>query len=102
MTSRGREDWGLVGKVRGTDAFETLLRTAGFGQIEIMPWWKMFDRVWARKPGQSTMVGTRVLSEILCCPACGEVALTSVPLGALHCEQCKAEVPISPEGIVLC
>ncbi len=101
LTSRGCEASGRVGQVHSRETFETLLHDSGFERVEILPWWKMFDRVWARKPGQSPVAGPRSLADVLSCPACGELALGAGQPGALRCGRCGAGVPISPEGIVL-
>jgi ubiquinone/menaquinone biosynthesis C-methylase UbiE len=101
ITSRGTEASGRVGKVCAAASFAALLNKAGFEQVEIVAWWKMFDRVWARKPGQPVPAGARSLTGVLCCPACGQVALDAVSAGRLRCSQCGAEVPIGPDGVVL-
>lgn len=102
LTSRGTEASGRVGKVCPADKFANLLRAAGFEQIEILPWWKVFDRVWARKPGQLTLPTARALTDILKCPACTEIAMTVVSPQALCCTQCNAKIPVTAEGIILC
>lgn len=102
LTSRGTEASGRVGKVCRADRFANLLRAAGFEQVEIMPWWKVFDRVWARKPGQLTLPADRALTDILRCPACKKIALTVVSPQALRCTRCNAEIPVTAEGIILC
>jgi SAM-dependent methyltransferase len=101
LTTRGTEASGRVGKIVSTDKFKALLLDAGFEQIEIIPWWTCFDRVLARKVGQSPYVGIHPLTEILKCPACGTVALAAASPRVLHCEHCKAKTPVTSEGIVL-
>lgn len=101
LTSRGRETLGPVGRAPKSEAFVELLRQAGFEQIEILSWWKLFDRVWARKPGQMKATRSGALVSTLQCPVCGEVALEMASPRTLRCQQCMSEVPKSPEGIVL-
>jgi SAM-dependent methyltransferase len=103
LTSRGGPGLGLVGKIRGPEEFESLLREVGFEQIQILPWQQGkydFDCVWARKPGQATPSGRRALSDVLCCPACGVTALSCEP-GRLRCRGCGATVPVDEHAIVL-
>ena len=37
--------WGVL-------EFDLAGKAAGFEQVEINTWWKWFDLVWARKPGE--------------------------------------------------
>jgi ubiquinone/menaquinone biosynthesis C-methylase UbiE len=101
LTSRGRESSGRVGQVRSAETFTELLQETGFEEIEIMDWWKTFDRVWARKPGQLQVQGPRALNDVLCCPDCGQVSLITGKADRLRCTECQAELPVSAEGIVL-
>jgi ubiquinone/menaquinone biosynthesis C-methylase UbiE len=101
ITTRGTEASGRVNKIVAADRFAALLQAAGFEQIEIIPWWKNFDRVWARQPGTLAPAGPRPIHEVLRCSACGQVALIPQPDGSLRCDSCRAVISVSPEGIVL-
>lgn len=101
LTTRGTEASGRVNKIASAEKFTGLLQAAGFDQIEIIPWWKNFDRVWARKPGDSAPIGPRGLTEVCRCPACGQVALAAVSAHALCCDHCGKQTPVTPEGIIL-
>ena len=104
LTTRGTEASGRVNKIVSAEKFAGLLQAAGLEQIEIIPWWKNFDRVWARKPGQAVSVGPRALTDVLRCPACGEVAMMAMENKsphALRCQQCGAELAVTAEGIIL-
>jgi ubiquinone/menaquinone biosynthesis C-methylase UbiE len=100
LTTRGTEASGRVNKIVATEKFAGLLQAVGFEQIEIIPWWKNFDRVWARRTGQSAPVTHRTLTDVLRCPSCGSVALASSS-HALRCQQCQTEIARTPEGIAL-
>jgi ubiquinone/menaquinone biosynthesis C-methylase UbiE len=50
LISRNTGVWGRTGAVCPPELFADQLRAAGFEKIEIVPWWKRFDLVWARKP----------------------------------------------------
>lgn len=52
LLSRNTGEWGIRGRVCPAELFSSQLSTAGFKQIEINAWWKWFDLVWARKPGE--------------------------------------------------
>ncbi len=101
LTSRGTEASGRVGQVRSPEKFTMLLQSVGLEQIEIVPWWKNFDRVRARKPGTWVPAGPRALTEILSCPSCKAVAMIPVEQ-AWRCQQCGILWPLTPEGIILC
>ncbi|MGD8622908.1 MAG: class I SAM-dependent methyltransferase [Anaerolineae bacterium] len=100
LTSRGRESSGRIGQVRSAEAFSALLQETGFEGVEIIDWWKTFDRVWARKPGRFQPQGPRTLADVLCCPECGRIAWET-GTSRFRCPACRAELPISEEGIVL-
>jgi ubiquinone/menaquinone biosynthesis C-methylase UbiE len=50
LISRNTGEWGLRGAVCPPEAFSSQLVSVGFEHIEMTPWWKWFDLVWARKP----------------------------------------------------
>jgi hypothetical protein len=97
LTSRGTEESGRRAKVKSRATYGALLRKHGFGEFEINPWWKLFDRVIARKDGASEPVGTRTLAAVLRCPQCGESGLTQWrhEAGRLKCQQCGRELSIT-------
>jgi SAM-dependent methyltransferase len=82
-------------------AFATLLDEAGFELVEVVPWRTRSDLILARKRGKATPADARSLTDVLCCPVCGAVALEAVLRNALRCRKCRAQVPVTPEGIVL-
>lgn len=100
VTSRGTEASGRRAKVVSAEAFTRLLERHGFVEVEISPWWKLFDRVLARKPGVFVPAGPRRLEALLACPDCGQQALTYAG-GAYQCRQCGRALTCSPEGIIL-
>ncbi|HEX3053807.1 MAG TPA: class I SAM-dependent methyltransferase [Aggregatilineaceae bacterium] len=65
LTSHGNEALGWGDKVVNSEKFTELLLTSGFEQIEILPWWKKFDLVWACKTGQSAPASIRPWSELV-------------------------------------
>ena len=52
LISRNTGEWGIRGAVCSPEVFSSQLASAGFVQIEITPWWKWFDLVWARRPAE--------------------------------------------------
>jgi ubiquinone/menaquinone biosynthesis C-methylase UbiE len=100
VTSRGTEASGRRAKVLSVEAFTALLERKGFVEIEICPWWKLFDRVLARKPGVLVPAEEHRLEALLACPACGKRTLAPAP-SALLCRTCGRQVPLSTDGIVL-
>lgn len=50
LTSRGTEASGRRNKIVAAEPFRVRLEAMGFEQVEIVAWWKWFDRVTARKP----------------------------------------------------
>lgn len=97
ITSRATEESGRVGKVISTDRFADRLRGLGFSEIDIQPWWRLFDLVWACKPGALHTSEAGELTSVLRCPSCGQAAMSP----ALRCCRCGAEITASDDGILL-
>ena len=100
LTSRGTEESGRKAKVKSKPVFTALLEKFELTNIQITPWWKLFDRVLTRKNGTSNPAGAQKLSEVMRCGMCGQVQWKS-EAGALKCQNCRRELPITKEGIVL-
>ena len=100
LTSRGTEESGRKAKVKSVPVYTSLLEKAGFGNVQITQWWKLFDRVLAEKAGSSEPVKTRSLQNVLNCSACGEIKWER-KTNSLRCGNCGRELTITKEGIVL-
>ncbi len=100
LTSRGTEESGRRAKVKSREVFTSLLAGRGLVRIEIVKWWKLFDRVTAKKAGDSTSVGAKRLNDALRCRVCGQSQWGSEADG-LKCRTCGKSVHVTPEGIVL-
>jgi len=101
LTSRGTEESGRKAKVKSKTIFGSLLEKHGFEDSQISTWWKLFDRVIAKKEGSSDPAGARLLSEVIRCPQCGQTQWRK-EAGQLICQQCGRELSITREGIMLC
>ena len=101
ITSRCTRRWGYDLKYRKPEEFKVLLQTSGFEQVDIMPWWKWFDRAFAHKPGRFAPAKQRKLIEILKCPNCGTITWANSQSQRYHCQKCGTEIKTSPEGIVI-
>jgi ubiquinone/menaquinone biosynthesis C-methylase UbiE len=100
LTSRGTEESGRRAKVKSKTVFTSLLEKNGLQKIHITKWWKLFDRVLARKSGLSNAVGARELSAVLRCGACGQIQWGK-EASAWVCRNCGRELSVTKEGIVL-
>ena len=100
LTSRGTEESGRKAKVKSKPRFTALLEKFGMTNIQIIPWWKLFDRVLAQKGGTANPAGAKKLSEVMRCGACGQVQWKK-EAGALKCQNCGRELSITKEGIVV-
>jgi len=101
ITSRGTEASGRIGQVHSVAAFTAELEAAGFEQVEIQPWWRLFDLVWARKPGQLLPHREIPLAEVLCCELCRLPTLVGLPNGSLRCQRCDHVLTVNPQGIIV-
>ena len=100
LTSRGTEESGRRAKVKRKSEFSSLLTANGFEQIQITSWWKLFDRVLARRSGISQPVAERGLSAVMRCPVCNAIQWHEEP-DRWKCQRCAKELPVTKEGIVL-
>lgn len=100
LTSRGTEESGRIAKIKSKNAFASLLSAHGFEQVEITPWWKLFDRVFAIRHGESDPVGRRTLSAVMRCPGCKQTRWQQ-GRGMWTCGGCGQRLPVTRDGIVL-
>jgi len=100
LTSRGTEESGRKSKVKSAPLYTSLLEANGFENVQAMKWWKLFDRVIARKQGSSVPVGNHGLHDVLQCSACGQIKWERTQ-NAPKCEECGRELSVTGEGIVL-
>jgi SAM-dependent methyltransferase len=100
ISTRGTEESGRKAKVKSKADYGELLKKYGVDNFQINPWWKLFDRVIARKNGTSSPVGAQQLSAVMRCGACGQTQWKH-DTGALKCQNCGKELSITKEGIVL-
>ena len=100
LTSRGTEESGRKAKIKSAQVFNALLEKHGMEQIRISKWWKLFDRVTARKRGSSQPVRLKNLSEALACSAC-HARQWSVTDRGWTCRSCGKSLPVTPAGILL-
>lgn len=100
LTSRGTEESGRRARVKSKDKFVALLQTHGFEKIEVIKWWKLFDRVMAVKSGVSLPIGSRRLAEVLRCSSCAATRWRERP-GIWECTACGIERTVTAHGILL-
>jgi SAM-dependent methyltransferase len=100
LTSRGTEASGRKAKIRSRAQMVELLNANGFENIEIAPWWKLFERVMAVKNGESSPVAVRGLERVYLCPQCRQVDWMRQPEG-LKCQHCGHFIAVTQEGIVM-
>jgi ubiquinone/menaquinone biosynthesis C-methylase UbiE len=100
LTSRGTEESGRRAKVKPIEEFSALLETYGLEQVQVMKWWKLFDRVTAVKYGSSTTVEFKHLSQVLKCLSCGSIDWVEAS-HQWECRRCTKRLTLSDEGIVL-
>jgi len=100
LTSRGTEESGRRAKVKSKSIFESLLEKYDLINVEIIAWWKLFDRVFAQKRGLSAPVGQKKLSEVMMCGKCKQVHWQK-EANALTCQNCRNTISITDGGIVL-
>lgn len=100
LTSRGTEESGRKAKVKSAGQMLFMLQASGFEDIRIAAWWKLFDRVLARKAGSSPPVSSRSLADVLICPACSHTAWSQAA-DDFQCSSCGHRLPLTGRGILL-
>ena len=100
LTSRGTEESGRKAKVKPLDEYMSVLERHGFEQVEVVKWWKLFDRALAVKMGTSYPVEHKNLEDALQCGVCGQVGWEKKE-NSLRCRNCGRELLVTKEGIVL-
>ena len=100
LTSRGTEESGRKAKVKSEAQLISMLSASGFENVQVTKWWKLFDRVLARKRGRSHPAGSRVLTDVLQCSSCGAIKWTAGS-GAFECSSCKYRMQVTGQSVVL-
>jgi SAM-dependent methyltransferase len=100
LTSRGTEESGRKAQVKSAKSLSSLLQSNGLKNIQIMKWWKLYDRVFTRKRGSTQPIGARQLLEVLQCSVCDQTKWQK-EAGGLRCLNCGKELSLTKEGIVL-
>ncbi len=101
LTSRGTEESGRGIVVISAEMLTSLLQNAGFEDVEITPWWRVFNRVFARKPGTLIPVSTRSLKDVLRCPQCEKAGTFSETESALLCRNCAKQIKVDKNAIAI-
>jgi len=99
LTSRGTEESGRGIVVISVETLKELLQNAGFEDVTITPWWRVFNRVFARKPGTLAPAGNLGLADVLICPACGGVEGFVHTESLLTCKHCNKIIKVDADGI---
>jgi ubiquinone/menaquinone biosynthesis C-methylase UbiE len=100
LTSRGTEESGRRAKVKNIREFTALLQRQGIEHIEIVKWWRLFDRVIAVKQGSSQPATFRNLSAVLKCSSCTSTDWMEVS-DHWQCHICGKNLARTREGILL-
>ena len=100
LTSRGTEESGRKAKVKSVKVYTSLLEKNGFENVEVVKWWKLFDRTFAKLRGTSSPVGIRQLQDVLKCPSCKQIKWEKEP-NSLKCINCETVLSVTSNGIVL-
>ena len=101
LTSRGTEESGRGVVVISVEALTSLLQNAGFENVEITPWWRVFNRVFAGKPGTLKPAGNISLKDVLRCPQCGKAGTFIEKDSTLTCQSCAKQIKIDQDGIMI-
>jgi ubiquinone/menaquinone biosynthesis C-methylase UbiE len=101
ITSRATDATGRSAKVMDQSTFKALLQKIGFEQIDIVSWWRWFDRVIARKPGEFSSSNSGSLLSVLKCNHCQKIGFESIPDNGLKCSSCGNTIPQNTNGVLL-
>jgi ubiquinone/menaquinone biosynthesis C-methylase UbiE len=101
LTSRGTEESGRGAVVISAKVLTDLLQNAGFEEVQITPWWRVFNRVFAHKPGTLTPAGNINFMDVLTCPGCGVVGKFTQTSASSTCGSCNKKINLDSDGIWL-
>jgi len=101
ITSRGTDASGRAAKVRSVEGFRALLEQIGFERVEIVSWWRWFDRVIACKPGEYQPSGNHAVSDVLTCENCQSAKYVEISREGMKCSQCGNIIPINRYGVIM-
>ena len=100
LTSHATDASGRKSKVITREEFRATLEKKGFEKVDIVSWWRWFDRVRAWKPGLETTAQYHSLTDVLLCPSCGKPEFEKSD-NALKCRNCGESIEVNKEGVVL-
>ena len=100
LSTRGTEESGRKAKVKNVVDYTSLLEKNGFDNVQVIKWWKLFDRTMAVKSGTSTPVGVHQLQGVLRCSNCKQIQWVKTP-DVFQCANCGSQLSVTEEGIVL-
>jgi ubiquinone/menaquinone biosynthesis C-methylase UbiE/DNA-directed RNA polymerase subunit RPC12/RpoP len=100
LSSRATDASGRKTKIRSVEVFKKTLNDIGFEQVDIIPWWRWFDRVTARKPGVFSSDGNRSVMTMLVCAACHATGFEITDTG-LMCSKCGNKIIQNTEGVLM-
>lgn len=101
LISRGTEESGRGIVVISAEKLTSLLQYAEFEDVEITPWWRVFNRVFARKPGTLMPTLDKSLKDVLICPQCGKTGTFSKTDTALLCQNCSKQIKVDKDTIAI-
>ncbi len=89
----------MPGKVWTQAMLKSTLEELGAERIKFEPWQHEYQKVWARKAGQSNPIGLIALEDVLCCPSCASVAFTYAP-PRFTCGVCGTAIGVGEDGVL--
>jgi len=101
ITSRGTDASGRSAKVLDVDMFKSLLQEIGFEQVDIVQWWRWFDRVTAHKPGEFSPASSGSILDVLVCENCHKTHFEIIPDTGLKCSNCGNEISKNTNDVYL-
>ena len=100
LTSHATEASGRKSKILSAEEFKKKLNKFGFEQVEVTQWWRWFDRVTARKPGNFSTSQTAPILPVFTCPHCNSVGMEETG-GGLKCPKCGSGVLKNEDGTLM-
>lgn len=101
ISSRGTDASGRAAKVLNVEDFKKVLQNIGFEQVDVIPWWRWFDRVIAHKAGVLSTAVRCSVWDVFICESCQTANFEPTADVGLKCRKCGNMVSKNADEVLI-